>query len=602
MPLSRKNKKHKKGSWLLAEELLDAGDPAFIDELCRIEDADRLGTFAATWFGDRRPASRRFLIAYLQLPFANYRHEALIKRLFKLAEQAADDELMAYFTVGFDRSIRREQAKRHQYDWNTNQSWVEEYIRTPSGTEIARHHNPYRYLDSETGEYLLASSRDKHDRMRLFSLKTRQYLRRRCWRYFRLVGKSDPSRYVASMGKVLALYQDADVNDGLALLDNWTLMHALFHDCDAVFAASVGWRLNEGKSLAELKPAPMYASAWLQESTPLVTLLCEAQCRPVRQWAMEQLRAHFPTAVQSIPTPTLIQWIASDDPELAALATETLAASNTDQLQVADWLQLIRAANSEVLDTVCDLVRQRLTAEALSLDEVVQLACARPIPIAELGMAWLGKKELRSPEDCQTMFQVTEAECDKLRGPLVAEVVRIIRASTLDSPDWVLELLDCRHAEVRRVGWEWLLADEQLAHHIEIWQKLAENPYDDVQLQLTELLEPYAAKHANDQRILQFGRLKGQLDPELVRTLWASVILNIHRGGRQKPRVVAAIVDRMLARPEEVTQLLPLLAVALRSVRSVEFRAGLTGIVELVEQCPEHADAVGHHFPELSLQ
>ena len=44
------------GSWLLAEQLLESGDPAFVDELCRISDADKLGSFAKTWFADRRPS------------------------------------------------------------------------------------------------------------------------------------------------------------------------------------------------------------------------------------------------------------------------------------------------------------------------------------------------------------------------------------------------------------------------------------------------------------------------------------------------------------------------------------------------------------------
>src|SRR3990170_2935719 len=80
------------GNWLVVQELLERGDPAFVDELRAIGDADALGAFAARWYADTRSASRRLLLAYLERPLNAYRHEALVKRLFKLAEGAGDDE------------------------------------------------------------------------------------------------------------------------------------------------------------------------------------------------------------------------------------------------------------------------------------------------------------------------------------------------------------------------------------------------------------------------------------------------------------------------------------------------------------------------------
>ena len=102
------------GSWLLVEELLENGDDAFLVELRRINDADRLGSFAAVWYKDRRAVSRRMLLKYLEMPFNCYRHEALVKRLFKLAEAANDDEVMARYLVGLDRSLRRVKRKRYR--------------------------------------------------------------------------------------------------------------------------------------------------------------------------------------------------------------------------------------------------------------------------------------------------------------------------------------------------------------------------------------------------------------------------------------------------------------------------------------------------------
>src|SRR3954447_4374298 len=103
------------GDWLVLEELLERGDPSFVERLRAFHDSETLASFAARWYGDRRSASRRALLEYLDRPLNAYRHEAFVKRLFKLAEAAGDDEVMARFLVLFDRSIRRRRQKIHRY-------------------------------------------------------------------------------------------------------------------------------------------------------------------------------------------------------------------------------------------------------------------------------------------------------------------------------------------------------------------------------------------------------------------------------------------------------------------------------------------------------
>src|SRR5262245_23147661 len=95
------------GSWLLVQELFERDDPSFVDELRKFDDADVLAAFAQRWLADRRPEARQRLLEYLDGPLNAFRHEALVKRLFKLAENMGDDELMGAFLVAFDRSVRR---------------------------------------------------------------------------------------------------------------------------------------------------------------------------------------------------------------------------------------------------------------------------------------------------------------------------------------------------------------------------------------------------------------------------------------------------------------------------------------------------------------
>src|SRR5947209_12377338 len=103
--------------WSQVEALFEPGAPAFVAELRRCVEADRLATFASRWFADSRPSARQFLLDYLDRPLNAYRHEPLVKRLFKLAEAAGDDEVMARFLVLFDRSVRRARRTRRRYEY-----------------------------------------------------------------------------------------------------------------------------------------------------------------------------------------------------------------------------------------------------------------------------------------------------------------------------------------------------------------------------------------------------------------------------------------------------------------------------------------------------
>src|SRR5262245_38270799 len=104
------------GDWLLLHELLERGDPEFVDRLRGIADADALGAYAERWYDNPSPNARGLLLAYLDRPLNAFRHEALVKRLFKRAEAAGDDAVMARFLVVFDRSIRRVQRRKRHYE------------------------------------------------------------------------------------------------------------------------------------------------------------------------------------------------------------------------------------------------------------------------------------------------------------------------------------------------------------------------------------------------------------------------------------------------------------------------------------------------------
>jgi hypothetical protein len=573
------------GSWLLVEELLERGDPTFVDEVRKITDADRLKNFAPRWYADRRAASRRLLLEYLDRPLNAARHEALVKRLFKLAEQAADDEVMSHFLVLFDRSVRRKLSTHHRYDSKSRRSWQEEHLTVPPGTAMPRWQGAPPKADLS---WTL--------RFRLFSVHTRNYLRRRAWRYFRRLGKLDPARYVRAAAAALKGYVDEDAGNGAALLDNWGLVHILFHHCPALVARPHGWVPAEGHALAELVPAPAYEKQWKASGPTVLEVLKEARCRPVRQWAIRLVRRDFPTLVASLPLGELIHLLSHEDADVVRLAAEALLGSpGLESLSLESWLVLLETPNPAVLEILCELMIRHLRPERLTLEQAVWLARRRPLPIARLGLTWLRGKTPQSEADCRTLLGLVEAEAEMLRAEMVRWARGVLGKSPHFQPDWVVAYLDSRHAEVRAEGWLWLRDEPRARDNVDLWRRLLESPYDDVRLLLVADLEDRILRH--DPSLAE----RTKLEPELVRFLWASVLLNIHRGSKLKPLVIGQLVRRVERQPEEAATLLPILSVALRSIRGPEWRAGLAGVVRLVERNAALGEPVRQAFPELKL-
>lgn len=630
------------GDWLVLEELLERGDPSFVGRLRGFHDAEALASFARRWYADRRAASRRFLLEYLDGQLDAYRHEPLIKRLFKLAEAAGDDEVMARFLVLFDRSLRREQRRRSRsayrrvgsqseaqaliaawermgidqvsswpigrgQEYQVRGIWTEPSVAMPQGTTIPRD-PPTNRRDPRTGWTIYARehlrdqwfrqkvagsplsdrARRQVDRMRLFSVATRQYLRRRAWRYFRKIGRTDPGRYLKGASLALARYEDRDAPDGLGLIDNWGLVHILFHRSPVLVGRPSGWRVADARSLAELEPAPIYESAWAASPRAIVDALLSARCRPVRQWALGMIRRHE-QALAAITVDELLGLLVGDDPDAAAFAVERLGtARGVGSIPVGRWLELIEGANPTALEGLIGLMRRHIDPRLLGLDQVVRLAASRPLPVARLGLDWLAGRRPRDESERGALLGLADAEC----APLRPEIIRLVRERLAESsafePAWVLELADSRHEDVRAEGIAWFRAEPLARGSVDLWRRLIESPYDDVRFALVAELEARAAAP----RAPHPG-------PESLRWLWASVLLNVHRGGRAKPQVVRQLVESIERRPGDLGLLLPLLAVALRSSRGPERAAGLAAVARLAEHRDGAALAIESAFPEL---
>lgn len=575
-----------RGNFLLLEEYFDAEDERFVETLRQVHAPKQLAAFTERWKKDPRPWARQQMFAYLDQPFNCVGHQPVVKRLFKHAEANHDDDLMAAFLHAFDCLVRRVRMNRRRWDWQTRTSWEEEYLATPRNTVPAQESR--RGVNPATGERIQFAVRRRPGAL-LFSHRTRYYLRRRVWRYFRRMGFQRPDDYPKAIARALERYTDQDLASGVNILDSWGLMHACFRRHDALEFKATHIALKEGRGLGELTPAPRFLELWQkQESASLLfSLLTKAQSRLVRVWAMQLLRAHHGAQLDLTPD-DIVRLLDHGDEEVQQFGAELLnaATAGLETLPVSAWLRFLQTRNLTALQTVCDVMTKHVSAERLTLVQCVGLACARPTPVARLGLQFLQTRVIKTAEERQAIVTLANTQCAAAGKEITQWALAILGAREVYSADVALHFFDSLNQEVRAGAWEWLLSGSPGCDDPVVWSRLVETPFDDMRLRLVDQLE---------KRSKLLGA-NGSLAP-----FWSAVLLNVHRGGRQKLKAVHQVSRAIQENPAQAETLLPVLAVAMRSVRAPEARAGLAAVVSAVDARPELADAVKRHLPELNL-
>jgi hypothetical protein len=532
------------GSFLAVEDLFASGDSLFVEELRANCEPPAYRAFALKWMRDTRPWARTALHDYLDGPLNCPGHEPLLRPLFMLSEKAGDDETMARWLVALDRAGRR--ALRGGA------------LVTPPNLALPK--------------YKKTAQRPRvHRAAHNFSLATLRYLRRRAWRYFRRLGFKDPGRYLHAVVDALSRYRDADFTEGANLLDNWGLVHALFHGSEILLSRPWrDWQVRPGRALRDLKPAPSFPEHWTADGE--VALLKRAQSRPVRRSAMAMLRKR---PIGEIGVDRLLPLLDHEDGDVALLAASLVEnAPDLASIPAETWLRLLDVRNPTVLDVICSIVTRVVNGANLSDDDVLRLCTSGAAPVARMAVGWL---KGRRPASLALLARVT----DRVAAKTAVAFAREHGAAVID-------FLDSPCDAVRREAWPWFAESGDRT----LWPKLLESPYDDIRLAIVGHL----ARRADTDR-----SLRDVLDAAPIETIWATVLFNIHRGSRAKRHAVGQVADAIERAPARASQLLPLLSVAARSVRAPEFRAGLAAVVRTAVRRPEVAEAVARHFPELKL-
>lgn len=569
---------------LLAEEFFANENALFLETLRQANQPKSLAAFTDRWKKDPRPWARKQIFDYLAQPLNCPGHQPVIKRLFKQAEENKDHELMATFLVAFDRLVRRKIKLDRRWDFRSRTVNEEERLVTPRDV-IPLNDAKWQGSNPMTGRPHSVPIRMPRG-AKLFRYRTRYYLRRRAWRYFRWLGHRDPAAYVTAICTPLAAFEDADLGRGENILDSWSLTNACFGDHEALEFGATHIQLKDGRSLGELTPAPVYLDAWKKpESAPqLLALVVHARARLVRVWARQLfLREH---ATFAVPFEIIRSFLEHEDTEVQQFGAKLLeSAPGLATLPMEQWLKLLQTRNDDALQNICEVFSKHVSGDRLNLAQCIELASAQPVPVARLGQKYLKERSVTSPADREQIAQLANLKCPAIAADLTTWALGILGKEY--SADQVIRFFDAPLKETRVAAWDWLLKDSPGLTDAALWSRLAETPHDDLRLRVVDFLQRQT-------------ELPGE-DANKLENIWRSVLLGVHRGGRQKAKAVQQIARAINENPASVDSLLPVLAVATRSVRGPEARAGLAAVMSVVGAQPQLAETVRRFLPELKF-
>lgn len=581
--------------WL--DEAYASEDPRFVEELVLFDKAEKLGSLAPRWVADTRPFARRALLAYVDDGCDRFGHKALVKRLFKLAEERGDDELMAHFMVAFDRLNARTLVKR----WGAPVMLVDPAI--PDKLRAAR-------------------GKDAKPSLPRFTHATRRYLARRAFRYFRRIGHRDVARYGRAMRYALALYKDEHLSTPMRLLDAWGLVNALYSHSDVlIFGGRV--TVATGRTLAELRPAPRFPAAYDGVFGELVPMCAKAGARPVRSFVLDLLRSRYSAELGRLTIDELRVLLTSPHEEAQELgATLLRSAKGAEKLRVEDWLALLEIPNQEIVAQVCDAVIKHVSPGRVSLDQAVALASSGSAPVARVGLSWAEQKPIKTADDLAYVLRLARAKVADVRADATRWIERLFAQPTLRvEAEHLRELFDAPFEDVRAVGLKLLAGDPRFAGDSSLWWAIGESPWADVQsFALRQAVRwlaapgastagpsptdttttdtqkaPAASATAPSARAQQTGRAATK------QQFLATVVLAVHRGSAAKRRALEHMATEVARRPTESEELLPLIGHLARSVRPAERAVALASLARAVAARPELRTSIEVLVPGLSL-
>jgi hypothetical protein len=309
---------------------------------------------------------------------------------------------------------------------------------------------------------------------------------------------------------------------------------------------------------------------------------------------MELLQKDHRDRFGAIPFAQIARMLASDDQRVQQFGAEIVRQHpELNRLTVSTWLDLLKSTHPLMLQTVCKLMIQHVSLARLSNEQIIQLASAAATPVAELGFQFIIQRHAERPLTAAELVTFSGAQCESVAEQLAAWALSQLNRESMYSTDWIIEFFDSANESIRSAAMNWLESPESLGHNdAALWSRLVETPYDDVRLRLIRTLQD---------RVRDSKHVSASLNANSLTSLWCSVLLGVHRGGREKLLAMDQIRLAIQKKPELADTLLPVLSVAARSLRPPERRRALASFAALLQQVPALSADIQQHIPELTL-
>ncbi|MCB9857907.1 MAG: hypothetical protein H6818_19665 [Phycisphaerales bacterium] len=575
-------------SKIYLDELFAAEDARFYEYLRGVRAPTLLTPLVERLKRDARPWAREQITAYFSEPLDCRGHELVVKRLFKHAEENGLDGIMAVCAVAFDRLVRRVRRKQFHYDAAARRYQQSIRLVCPRN-RIAVHAVHDRQSNLPHGLSYDGYRQKPGDR--LFTYRTRYYLRRRAWRYFRRLGYMHPERYVPAIAQALRCYTDDDFATGENIIDNWSLMHACYFNHAALQFTATQAELKEGQSLGQMLAAPYHLDLWCHTDAfdILIDLLADARSGLIRLWSLEMLRGHHEALLKSLTPARLIPLLSHADERVQGFAAEAFAnLDNLSSIGIDDWLSLLDTKSIAALTLICDAMKRHVSLDRLTAEQLVDLACARPAPVAQMGFDMVRKRHEARSLSAKELSRLANVGCAAIASESATWALERLGKMDMFDVDYVSQFFDSLQSGTRAAAMTWLDESSLGWNEPALWARLIETPFDDVRFGVVRRLE-------------QRQHLPGRHEADRLAPLWAAVILGVHRGGRRKPDALRQLVRAIVDDPAQAKRLLPIVVIAVRSIRPAERRAALSAVASMLADAPEQLALVGEMIPELEV-
>jgi len=550
-------------------QLFDEQSDQFVQQFAEQQDSEILAAVIDTWLADDRPWSRQQLLAYTETVLYCRGHEAAFRRLFGHAEAVHDHEILSRLLVELDRCVRRERITRLTRAEGTART--EEVLRARSGRLV-----PHAHPDTSP----VPQPDD-----RLFTQTTRSYFRRRVWRYFRRLSVTDPPACTVALARALKRFQDDDFAAGENIIDNWSLMHACFRHSPVLTFDPVHTQVTAGHTLNNLEPAPWKPEIWRSASAQqvLFDVAANADSAFVRRWSVELLtQQHADDGFAAEPN-ALQRLLCHHDPVVLTFAVDVL--QHHPQPEVMDgslWMVIFELASPAILPAISKCFIEFADPQKIHSSQLISLAQSCHSDVARAGFRVLQARHRHTGLTTEELTRLAECQCAAHACEIAAWAMSELNSK---EPADVMPFLAAALPGVRRAAMDRLsdcpAFDEDCCSS---WLAIAESPHRDVQWWLMDVARTHTHSAVPDSRLVPIFR---------------RAVLETRFGNRYRAWALNQLARILTADKDQADSVLPIVAVALRSLRHTDRRAALGALARAGHQAPELKAAIGRHIPEL---